>query len=56
MDVLLSELLIFKDPDRSKKRELYREYLALMYEYALRRDRSGLLATLDEPTDRKSVV
>ena len=41
---------IFKDPDRSKKRELYREYLALMYEYALRRDRSGLLATLDEPT------
>ena len=41
---------IFKDPDRAKKRELYREYLALMYEYALRRDRSGLLATLDEPT------
>lgn len=41
---------IFKDPDRSRKRELYREYLALMYEYALRRDRSGLLATLDEPT------
>ena len=41
---------IFKDPDRSKKRELYREYLALMYEYALRRDRSGLLASLDEPT------
>jgi putative sugar O-methyltransferase len=41
---------IFKDPDGAKKRELYREYLALMYEYALRRDRSGLLAALDEPT------
>ena len=41
---------IFKDPDGARKRELYREYLALMYEYALRRDRSGLLATLDEPT------
>ena len=27
---------IFKDPDRARKRELYREYLALMYEYALR--------------------
>jgi len=40
---------IFKDPDRATKRELYREYLALMYEYALRRDRSGLLATLEEP-------
>jgi putative sugar O-methyltransferase len=41
---------IFKDPDRATKRELYREYLALMYEYALKRDRSGLLATLEEPT------
>ena len=41
---------IFKDPDGGRKRELYREYLALMYEYALRRDRSGLLAALDEPT------
>ena len=41
---------IFKDPDGARKRELYREYLALMYEYALERDRSGLLATLDEPT------
>ena len=41
---------IFKDPDGAGKRELYREYLALMYEYALRRDRSGLLATLEEPT------
>ena len=41
---------IFKDPDGARKRELYREYLALMYEYALQRDRSGLLATLDEPT------
>jgi putative sugar O-methyltransferase len=40
---------IFKEPNRAAKRELYREYLALMYEYALRRDRSGLLATLDEP-------
>ena len=27
---------IFKDPDGARKRELYREYLALMYEYALR--------------------
>jgi len=41
---------IFKEPDRATKRELYREYLALMYEYALQRDRSGLLATLEEPT------
>ena len=41
---------IFKDPDGGRKLELYREYLALMYEYALRRDRSGLLAALDEPT------
>jgi putative sugar O-methyltransferase len=40
---------IFKEPDRAKNRELYREHLALMYEYALRRDRSGLLATLEEP-------
>jgi putative sugar O-methyltransferase len=40
---------IFKEPNRDAKRELYREYLALMYEYALLRDRSGLLATLDEP-------
>jgi putative sugar O-methyltransferase len=40
---------IFKEPDRAIKRELYREYLALMYEYALLRDRSGLLATLEEP-------
>ena len=29
--------------------ELYREYLALMYEYALERDHSGLLATIEEP-------
>ena len=41
---------IFKDPDGARKRELYREYLALMYEYALRRDCSGLVAALDEPT------
>jgi putative sugar O-methyltransferase len=41
---------IFKEPDRATKCELYREYLALMYEYALQRDRSGLLATLEEPT------
>jgi putative sugar O-methyltransferase len=40
---------IFKEPNRDAKRELYREYLALMYEYALRRDRSGLLVSLDEP-------
>ena len=43
------DYFIFKDPDRATKRELYREYLALMYEYALERDRSGLLATLEEP-------
>jgi putative sugar O-methyltransferase len=41
---------IFKEPDRAKKRELYRGYLGLIYEYALQRDRSGLLAKLDEPT------
>jgi putative sugar O-methyltransferase len=41
---------IFKEPDRAKKRELYREHLALMYEYALQRDRSGLIETLEEPT------
>jgi putative sugar O-methyltransferase len=41
---------IFKEPDRATKRELYREYLALMFEYALQRDRSGLLATLEEPS------
>jgi putative sugar O-methyltransferase len=41
---------IFKEPDRATKCELYREYLALMYEYALQRDHSGLLATLEEPT------
>jgi putative sugar O-methyltransferase len=41
---------IFKEPDRATKRDLYGEYLALMYEYALRRDRSGLLAILEEPT------
>jgi putative sugar O-methyltransferase len=40
---------IFKEPEREKKRELYREYLALMYEYALLRDRARLLATLEEP-------
>jgi putative sugar O-methyltransferase len=40
---------IFKEPNREAKRELYREYLALMYEYALKRDRSGLLASLEEP-------
>jgi hypothetical protein len=40
---------IFKEPNRDAKRELYREYLALMFEYALLRDRSGLLATLEEP-------
>jgi putative sugar O-methyltransferase len=44
------DYFIFKDPDRAIKRELYREYLALMYEYALQRDCSGLLATLEEPT------
>jgi putative sugar O-methyltransferase len=41
---------IFKEPDRAIKRELYCEYLALMYEYALGRDRSGLLASCEEPT------
>jgi putative sugar O-methyltransferase len=41
---------IFKEPDRATKCELYREYLALMYEYALQRDRSRLLAMLEEPT------
>jgi putative sugar O-methyltransferase len=40
---------IFKEPNRDTKRELYREYLALMYEYALERDGSGLLARLEEP-------
>jgi putative sugar O-methyltransferase len=40
---------IFKEPDRATKRELYREYLALMFEYALHRDQSGLLETLEEP-------
>jgi putative sugar O-methyltransferase len=40
---------IFKEPNRDAKRELYCEYIALMYEYVLRRDPSGLLATLDEP-------
>lgn len=40
---------IFREPDRAAKRELYREYIALIFEYALRRDRSGLLATLEEP-------
>jgi putative sugar O-methyltransferase len=44
------DYFIFKDPDRATKRELYREYLELMYEYALERDRSGLLATPEEPT------
>jgi putative sugar O-methyltransferase len=43
------DYFVFKEPDRAIKRELYREYLALMYEYALQRDRSGLLATLEEP-------
>jgi putative sugar O-methyltransferase len=40
---------IFKKPDRVTKRELYREYLALMYRYAMHRDGSGLLAKLEEP-------
>jgi putative sugar O-methyltransferase len=40
---------IFKEPNRTRKREIYREYLALMYEYAVRRDCSGLLASLEEP-------
>jgi putative sugar O-methyltransferase len=40
---------IFKEPNRAARRELYREYLALMYEYALHRDRSRLIATLEEP-------
>jgi putative sugar O-methyltransferase len=40
---------IFKEPDRVTKRELYREYLELMYRYAMKRDASGLLATLEEP-------
>jgi putative sugar O-methyltransferase len=40
---------IFKNPDRALKLELYREYLGRMYEYALQRDRSRLLATLEEP-------
>ena len=41
---------IFREPDRAVKRELYREFIALIFEYALRRDRSGLLTTLEEPT------
>jgi putative sugar O-methyltransferase len=44
------DYFIFKEPDRIIKREVYCEYLALMYEYALQRDRSGVLKTLDEPT------
>ena len=40
---------IFKEPDRANKLAFYREYLSLMYEYALRRDRSGLLSELEEP-------
>jgi putative sugar O-methyltransferase len=40
---------IFKEPDRTTKLKLYREYLARMYEYALQREGSGLLATLEEP-------
>jgi putative sugar O-methyltransferase len=43
------DYFIFKEPARAIKRELYREYLALMHEYALHRDRSRLLATLEEP-------
>jgi putative sugar O-methyltransferase len=41
---------IFKEPNRDMKLEVYREYLARMYEYALARDGSGLLARLEEPT------
>jgi putative sugar O-methyltransferase len=40
---------IFKEPDRTLKLKLYGEYLGRLYEYALQRDRSGLLATLEEP-------
>jgi putative sugar O-methyltransferase len=40
---------IFKEPDRAMKRELYREYLALAYEYSLRRDNAGVLPRLQEP-------
>jgi putative sugar O-methyltransferase len=40
---------IFKEPDRAMRRELYREYLELMYRYAMERDNSGLIATLEEP-------
>jgi putative sugar O-methyltransferase len=40
---------IFKEPDRANKLAFYREYLSLMYEYALCRDRSGLLRELEEP-------
>jgi putative sugar O-methyltransferase len=40
---------IFKEPDRATTRDLYCEYLSLMFEYAERRDRSGLLAALEEP-------
>jgi hypothetical protein len=40
---------IFKNPDGARKLELYREYLALMYEYALRRDCSGWLLPSTNP-------
>src|SRR5262245_38554124 len=40
---------IFKEPNRATTRDLYCEYLSLMFEYAERRDRSGLLAAIEEP-------
>jgi putative sugar O-methyltransferase len=40
---------IFKEPNRATARELYCEYLSLMFEYARQRDQSGLLTTLEEP-------
>jgi putative sugar O-methyltransferase len=39
---------IFKEPNRATKLQLYREYLASTFEYALQRDRSGLLTTVEE--------
>ena len=41
---------IFKEPDRTLNRELYREYLARIFEYAASRDRTGLLLKIEEPT------
>lgn len=43
------DYFIFKGADRSAQLSLYRESVALMYEYARQRDSSALLAALDEP-------